>query len=245
MITAKQFDAFIPILRKLGNNRSAYNIFVDVDDTKQINAKEAGLALPVQKQILILKDTGLTKEQFFADNCEVIELDQLADKTFSWTGPINVVFGKASVLFTDDRITEFAPMFNEVHTKMSLHTNLFRLVHTYDMTNAYVRALLNDTDIVAFKVSKANRPVMQSESFVKWEDWHTILISKSTKQAVQIIWDTREILGYAVLTDAQFKTVVSDVHADDNSIPLFVRTKMPAETKFSKFIIDTIDTENL
>lgn len=243
MIQAKDFEAFLPVLRRIGNQRSAYNIFVDASKPDSIDMLATGINLPADKQILVHKDCAEAMHAI-VPTAVVFDDTELLDKLFDFAGQINIVFANVGMLFSAERIKPLALVFNELHVNhnMNIRTALFNMVHNDNVQTAYVRALINDTDIVAVKVTKDARYVLQSEGFVQWEDWHTLLVSKSTRQAVQIIWDTREIVGYAVLTEQQFTSVVGVAYADDNSLPMFDRVYLPDNTKFSKFIIDTIIT---
>lgn len=243
MIQAKDFEAFLPVLRRIGNQRSAYNIFVDASKPDSIDCLSVGMTLPADKQVLVHKSCS-DALQAIVPTAVVFDDAELLDKLFDFAGQINIVFANVGMLFKAEQIKPLALVFNELHIDSSVHLNtpLFNIACNDDVQIAYVRALINDTDIVAVKVTKDVRPVLQSESFVQWEDWHTLLVSKSTRQAVQIIWDTREIVGYAVLTEQQFASVVGVAYADDNSLPMFDRVYMPDNTKFNKFIIDTIIT---
>lgn len=243
MIQLQDFEAFLPVLRRIGNQRSAYNIFVDASKPDSIDCLSVGMNLPADKQILVHKDCA-DAMRAIAPKAVVFDDAELLDKLFDFDGQINIVFADVSMLFKAEQIKPLALVFNELHVNhnVNIHTALFNMVHNDNVQTAYVRALINDTDIVAVKVTKDARYVLQSEGFVQWEDWHTLLVSKSTRQAVQIIWDTREIVGYAVLTEQQFTSVVGVAYADDNSLPMFDRVYMPDNTKFTKFIIDTIIT---
>lgn len=243
MIQAKDFEAFLPVLRRIGNQRSAYNIFVDASKPDSIDCLSVGMNLPADKQILVHKDCTEAMHAI-APKAVVFDDAELLDKLFDFDGQINIVFADVSMLFKAEQIKPLALVFNELHVNhnVNIHTALFNMVHNDNVQTAYVRALINDTDIIAVKVTKDARHVLQSEDFVQWEDWHTLLVSKSTRQAVQIIWDTREIVGYAALTEQQFTSVVGVAYADDNSLPMFDRVYLPDNTKFSKFIIDTIIT---
>lgn len=241
MIQAKDFDAFIPVLRRIGNQRSAYNIFVDTSKSDSIDFLSAGINLPADKQILVHRDCADTLRAIIP-TAVVFDDTELLDKLFDFTGQINIVFADISMLFAAEHIKPLSVVFNELHIDkaINIHTPLFNKVRDSEDKSAYVRALINDTDIVAVKVTKTAKPMMQTGGFAPWEDWHTLLVSKSTLQAVQIIWDTREIVGYAQLTEHQFTSVVGVAYADDNSLPLFDRVMLPDNTQFSKFIIDTI-----
>jgi hypothetical protein len=136
--------------------------------------------------------------------------------------------------------TELEPLFNEIHTDKVLQSNQFTLAKTYvykdTEMHAYVRRLVDEPQIVAMQFKQVN----DITGFVPWQPWHTMFLHKQTGEAIQVIWDTREIIGYAKLPEETIKHLLSGTNANDNCMLFYKRCEMPDNTAFSDYIIDTI-----
>jgi hypothetical protein len=239
----RPFSDYLPVLQKLGNSRMSYCIFID--DRIAINVKEVCLDLPVSKTIVLLTDRYHERQFVFGFNKVIrCNVEDLLDTVVASETLITVVIGDISVIKTmsEDGQVSYEPIthvFNEIHTCDKLRTNLYGPVIDYDNHTAYVQSLINDPNIVAIFPINIADALYPGNFFDTFKSWHTLLVNKETKEAVQIIWDLREIVGYGYLSEEQFKLAMSCKNANDNSRLLYAKpNKFPKG--FERFIIDYI-----
>lgn len=232
------------VARQLGNNRMPYCIFVDFKSIDLLNRNEIAATMSIDKQVIIMNDIELTADNFIGDTVTTAHAETLLTAIINCHKTICIVFGKADLLanFETGEVTEFAAIFNEVHLQgRKFTTKMFNEVKQYGETTAYVRRLIDTPDIIAFKPNKGQFEMLKWQGkHLDYQPWFTILFCKSTNEALQIVWDTREILGYTVLNQQQAEALFACGHANDNCTLLYDLIGLEQPTAFDNFIIDKI-----
>lgn len=213
---------YCDVLRFLGNKRLPYMILVD--PTVEWSRELAGLNLPACSTVC---------DDF--DDMNPLEcIEQLVQHNY------DIIVVVAESPFDNPWLLN---LFNEVHiSEYRLLPKQFAFCYAYDDNTGitvYKRALIDDTEIIALQ-GKAAGAIVDKHHFVTWQPWHTMLLDTTEKQALQIVWDTREIVGYGELSDIEFKSVIKQANANDNSLYLYDCCNLPTDfVNFAPFIADS------
>lgn len=212
-IATKAFDEnFAPVLRATGNARIPYLITVDTKSTHYTLTcmLETGFNLPVDRLLL-------TNDEDMLRICPTAKLvtadDEVIAELCNSNSTIAIFLGKAS-----DAIMQIA---NERHEKFELDDKQWKFVKQYDNKYAYVRKLIDNPDFIAFNSKQLLNHKLGT--LPKLEPWHTLIVSKSTHKCISILWDTREIVGFSELNDAEYELVTKCSNANDNCHMLYDR----------------------
>lgn len=208
------YDKFAPVLQKLGNNRTAYCIFIDRDKGNMYELIHKGcIGMHIKHHTVYMADvlanddmTDHTESTFIGRDC----FDQLYELAFK--EPILlVVIGHLSEL---KKQPEHQHLFNEIVTMSDLGELRFTKTQEY----VYLREIITDPELIAFKsVKQWKEPlIIEAEQLEKWEPWHTLLLHKPSNTVLQIIWDLRLIVGVAKVSPEMTGRILSMPNADDN-----------------------------
>ena len=225
------FEPYAKLLQKLGNTRMPYTILVDKDS--KVDCAQSGLRLPVAKTILTT--TGYASVKAFDNVINVASNDEIVERLFACNDIVCIVIANADIMQT-----ECSVLFNEVHVGHQLTCGGFKLLKQYNDNFAYVKQLIDDPNIIAISVKNIVDTV-SIDGFEPWQPWHTLLLNKSTNEALQIIWDTRQIVGYAKLPDHVYNAALYAANANDNCTMLYDCIGLQNRCKsFDHIIIDSI-----
>lgn len=237
----QDFEPYAEVLRKIGNQRLPYAVFIDVDsdlDAKLLKQK-SGIQLAVDKQILLAEDVqmphvlSLTTKRYFAD------INSMLDCILSCKETLCIVFGHYNVLSS-----KAAMIFNEIHSNViSAASKAWHLAFEDINYKAFTRRIFDNPEIISLQVdAKFAKELQKLEGVVEFKPWHTILYNKTTHGFVQIIWDTRVIVGSAILQNAEYiDTMLKSKNCNDNSFLLYNSIDdTPVRAGFEPYIIDDI-----
>jgi hypothetical protein len=226
----QNFDLHAKWLRKLGNTRMPYMILAEANcDLTQACCNIRAIAIV---------------HMYTANDPDDIE--QQIDSIVNTTKAPVVLVVVTSIEQVPDAIRL---AFSEIHTALPAPANKigknFKEVYRYNNGHdnfVYVRKYIDSPDIIAL-VPKQIQDVLPTEGFQEWQPWHTLIINKSNGEACQVIWDTREIVGYAKLTSEVIEHVLTANNANDNCFLLFDRVGLPQMSTFNNFIIEQIQEQ--
>lgn len=226
----KNFDLHAKWLRKLGNTRISYMILAE-------HACDLSKACGNIKAI---------KTMQMPTASEPDDIEQQLDAIISTTDAPVILVVVTSINQIPDAIRL---IFNEIHTALPAPQNNigknFKQIFSYNNGHdnfVYVRKYIDHPDIIAL-VPKSVIQFLPKEGFIDWQPWHTLFVNKSTGEACQVIWDTREIVGFAELAPNIIEHVLTANNANDNCFMLYDRCDMPQMTSFTNFIIDKIEEQ--
>jgi hypothetical protein len=240
------YDKFVPVLQKLGNNRTAYCIFVDRDNGNMFELMaKACIGMHIKHRTVYMTDALAPLDDEIIDRQDSIfvskdAFDQLYDIAFA--EPILlVVIGHLSEL---KKQPEHQHLFNEIVTMGDLGGLRFAKTQDY----VYLREIITDPDLVAFKsVKHWKEPlIIEQESLEKWEPWHTLLLHKPSNTVLQIIWDLRLIVGVASISSEMANRILGMPNADDNRKLLYCTKPglLDNYNQITKYLHNKIEVEN-